>query len=109
MAMRWSHVQIESQPASSAERAASRKPGQSVCWDQSCSPNRIRRLAVGGSFAVVVDRDGVDPEADALLSLEPVPDESFGPVRLVRVVAASHRRDVGLCGRLIRDRLGDAR
>ena len=41
IARRWSHVQIESQPASSAARAASRKPGQSVCWDQSWSPNRI--------------------------------------------------------------------
>ena len=39
IASRWSHVQIESQPAASAASADSRYSGQVVCWGQSWSPN----------------------------------------------------------------------
>ena len=57
IASRWSHVQTESQPASSAARAASRKPGQSVSLRPELEPEarheprggRGRRRAGTGS------------------------------------------------------------
>ena len=56
-----------------------------------------------------MDARGPDPEADPLLALEAVADQALGLVGLVGVVAAGHRGDVGLRGRLVRDRLGRSR
>src|SRR5262245_52065887 len=74
IASRWSQVQIESQPAASAARAASRNVGQSVAWDQSWAPKRSGRAAeasaIGRSVVaeVVVDAGDPDPERHALLA-----------------------------------------
>src|SRR6476659_3476901 len=99
MAIRWSHVQIESQPAASAARAASRKPGQSVRCDQSCSPKRV--IGTTSLLELIVDGGRSEPERDALLTLEPVADQPLGLVGIVRVVAAGHLGDVGLGRRLV--------
>ncbi len=40
---RWSSSQIESQPAASTARHASRRSGQLVRWIQNAAPNRILR------------------------------------------------------------------
>ena len=111
IARRWSHVQTESQPAviGGARGVTERRPvgvlGPELEPEahQASLPVRSR----WSSLDVVVDREHVDPEGDPLLSLEPLADELLGLVRLIRVVSARHRRDVGLGGRLVRDRLGD--
>src|ERR1035437_10467010 len=49
-----------------------------------------------------------EAEADPSLELEPSPNELFGPLGLVGVVVAGHRRDVGLCGASLVDDLDAA-
>ena len=99
IARRWSHVQTESQPAprprgrrrgspasrSAATRAGARTASSSVSRQSRWSwtrPIGIRKLIRSW-------------RSNAR-------DEALGLVRVVGVVAAGHRRDVGLRGRLVR-------
>src|SRR4029078_6706544 len=94
IASRWSHVQIESQPAASAATAASRTSGHVVDWGQSWRPNRTAGIVrVAPSVVEVVrDRDHPQPERDSLLG-----PEGGDAVLIVLPVADGEGDDVIAC------------
>ena len=87
-------------PPSSAARAASRKPGQSVCCDQSWSPKRVIRRPGGRGRRSARNRKLIRSwrsNRSRDRAARPPPGSS-------RVVAAGHPGDVGLGGRPVGDR-----
>src|SRR5262245_66027058 len=102
MARRWPSGDPTSRPSPSpAPRPEARRRGTTA--NRSAATRAGARSA---SFEVVVHRFGSETERDPLLALEPVADQLLGLVWLVGVIAAGHRGDVGLGGRLIGDRQG---
>ena len=77
IAWRWSQVQTESQPASSAATAAPRNPGQSVAWLQSWAPNRTSAHA---AYASAIER----PEARKALDRLAVEGRRESAIRWVK-------------------------